>query len=101
MIEGNSRQALDELDNRWGCCAGSPSHGPLSPTSTGCPPWSRPIGPAGCGRGERITPTPLPRLVSTTAYRIVAEGLTNAERYGGDGRSRCPDAPTPTGPWGA
>lgn len=30
----------------------------------------------------------LPQLLSTTSYRIVSEGLTNARRHGADGRTR-------------
>lgn len=39
---------------------------------------------------ELPTPVPqdLPRLVSATAYRVLAEGLTNAQRYAGPGPVR-------------
>jgi signal transduction histidine kinase len=85
-IEGTSRQALDELDNLLGLLRREPVARTAEPDLDRLPVLVETHRSGGMRVEANVhTPLPLPRLVSTTAYRIVAEGLTNAERYAGDG----------------
>ena len=85
-IEGTSRQALDELDNLLGLLRREPVARTAEPDLDRLPALVETHRSGGMRVEANVhTPSTLPRLVSTTAYRIVAEGLTNAERYAGDG----------------
>lgn len=85
-IEGTSRQALDELDNLLGLLRRDPTARTAEPDLDRLPALVATHRSGGMSVETQVqVPVPLPRLVSTTAYRIVAEGLTNAERYAGAG----------------
>ena len=88
-IEATSREALEELDGMLGLLRdGEASRSPepdLSRLETLLVAYTS----VGMDLElESRLDGPLPRLVSTTAYRVIAEALANAQRYGGPGRVR-------------
>lgn len=85
-IEQAARQALTELDAMLALLrTGEVDRGP-APDLTQLPALVETYRSAGMELStEMDRGWSAPRLVSTTAYRIVAEGLTNASRYAGAG----------------
>jgi signal transduction histidine kinase len=88
-IEGTARQALTELDGMLGLLR----HEAASPSSTPdldqLPSLLEAHRSAGMELSVELSAAAeVPRLVSTTAYRIIAEALTNAQRYAGPGPVR-------------
>lgn len=86
-IEQAARQALTELDAMLALLrTGEVDRGP-APDLTQLPALVETYRSARMALStEMDSAWSAPRLVSTTAYRIVAEGLTNASRYAGPGR---------------
>ncbi|HEX8510105.1 MAG TPA: histidine kinase [Propionibacteriaceae bacterium] len=88
-IESTSRQALDELDGMLGLLRDETASRAPEPDLHQLPKLLDAHRSAGMELVVLAEPVPsLPRLVSTTAYRIVAEALTNAQRYAGAGPVR-------------
>ena len=87
-IEVTARHALDELDAMLGLLRGAEADRLQEPDLS----WLATLAEAHRSAGMDLVVEPLagslPRLVSTTAYRIAAEALTNAQRHGGPGPVR-------------
>lgn len=84
-IEDTSRTALEELDGMLGLLRDDTPR-TAAPDLARLPALVAAYRAAGMQLDVRADPDqPLPRLASTTAYRVVAEALNNAQRYAGPG----------------
>jgi signal transduction histidine kinase len=89
VIETTARSALGELDDMLGLLRQADADRAPAPELDRLPALAAAHRAAGMELTlESGAFADLPRLVSTTAYRIVAEALTNAERYAGPGPVR-------------
>ena len=87
-IEVTARQALDELDAMLGLLRGAAADRLQEPDLSRLAALAEAHRSAGMDLVVEPLAGSLPRLVSTTAYRIAAEALTNAQRHGGPGPVR-------------
>lgn len=87
-IEDTARQALAELDGMLGLLRGAEADRAPEPDLSRLAVLVEAHRSAGMDLVVEPAAGSLPRLVSTTAYRIAAEALTNAQRHGGPGPVR-------------
>ncbi|MET1006424.1 MAG: histidine kinase [Propionibacteriaceae bacterium] len=88
-IEVTARQALTELDDMLGLLRDQDGTGRPPPDLAQLPALLSAYRSAGLDLRDDVGPLrTLAPLVSTMAYRIVAEALTNAQRHGGPGPVR-------------
>lgn len=88
-IETTARQAMEELDGMLGLLRDGDAERHPDPDLDRLPALLGAYRSAGMELAAECAPVgPLPRLVSTTAYRIVAEALNNAQRHAGPGLVR-------------
>lgn len=84
-IEDTSRSALEELDGMLGLLRDDTPRAP-APDLARLPALLAAYRAAGMELTDDARAVgPVPRLVSTTAYRVVAEALNNAQRYAAPG----------------